>query len=601
MTSKKNKRLDWRNQYDFSLENGLTEKKSYLDLKANPTAVIYARVSDIKQVTDWNGLESQENACRLYAQNHWMRVLNVFRDEGISWAVMERDWLTQLINYLTEANKNWKKVAYLLCTEVSRLSRWSLAESELIQKSIEATWVEIILTTSWMNITNTNSWTQMMSDIYKIWAKQERNNIRDRSVLWSTNKLRMWEWIFTPPAWYERTYIKQWWRTEKKLEQIEPSASILKEWLELFANWVIENKSKLTNFFNEKHLKSNFHSATWKELCSTFTDRLLTIEKLYFYAGYIFYPNDPYNIIEPIEWTHKPLITLSLMWKILNRLKIKWVSNTVWRHETSDMFPLRWLIRCPYCHFHMTWWWSRGKMWKLYYYYWCNRQDCPSKENIPIEQIHQDYEKMLGHITVHPEIIKLSEWILKEKMQDKNGFTLKVEQWYRNRIKEIDCEIASIEDKINKLSKPELIAKLETQWSILEEEKSIIEKKIEDWRLAEDDFNKIFEKIKLILWDPISVRRYWPTSLKQLQVRVLYGDEIFYKKNEGFQTLTDSASELPFQNIFDLKSLNGATSEEYFKLFDQVRFWYKEKEDLITAYIARLQSEPQFSYIFESY
>ena len=197
-------------------------------------------------------------------------------------------------------------------------------------------------------------------------------------------------------------------------------------------------------------------------------------------------------------------------------------------------------------------------MWKLYYYYWCNRQDCPSKENIPIEQIHQDYEKMLGHITVHPEIIKLSEWILKEKMQDKNGFTLKVEQWYKNRIKEINYEIASIEDKINKLSKPELIAKLETQWSILEEEKSMIEKKIEDWRLAEDDFNKIFEKIKLLLWDPVSVRRYWPTSLKQLQVRVLYGDEIFYKKNEGFQTLTNSASELCFKNIFDLKSLNGA-------------------------------------------
>jgi hypothetical protein len=33
-----------------------------------------------------------------------------------------------------------------------------------------------------MNITSTNSSQEMMSDMYKIWAKQERNNIRERSV-----------------------------------------------------------------------------------------------------------------------------------------------------------------------------------------------------------------------------------------------------------------------------------------------------------------------------------------------------------------------------------------------------------------------------------
>ena len=172
--------------------------------------------------------------------------------------------------------------------------------------------------------------------------------------------------------------------------------------------------------------------------------------------------------------------------------------------------------------------------------------------------MHEDYEKMLAHITPQPELIQLAEGILKEKIKDKNWLTQKIEQWYRNRIKEIERDIISIEDKISKISKPELISKLETQWSVLEEEKTILYKKIEDWRVAEDDFNQIFDKLKLILSDPLSVQRFWPTSLKQLQVRVLYGDEIFYKKNEGFQTLTNSASELCFKNIFDLKSLNGA-------------------------------------------
>ena len=155
MTTKKKKKSDRREKYDFTLEWWLVEKKSYSELKKNPTAVIYTRVSDIKQVNDGNWLESQENACRTYAKGHEISVLKVFRDEWISGAEMERDWLSETISYLKEMN-SWgtKKVAYLLCTEISRLSRWNLSESEFIQNKIESTWVEIILTSSWMNITN---------------------------------------------------------------------------------------------------------------------------------------------------------------------------------------------------------------------------------------------------------------------------------------------------------------------------------------------------------------------------------------------------------------------------------------------------------------
>jgi hypothetical protein len=130
--------------------------------------------------------------------------------------------------------------------------------------------------------------------------------------------------------------------------------------------------------------------------------------------------------------------------------------------------------------------------------------------------------------------LKLAEKYLTIKIKDKNLSINKMEQWYRSRIRQIDAEIQSIENKIEKLSKPELISKLEWEWSLLEEEKEILNRKIADWRIIEEDFNKIFEKVKNILLDPLSVRRYGPLKLKQLQVRVLYGDKIFYKKNEGF-------------------------------------------------------------------
>lgn len=81
---------------------------------------------------------------------------------------------------------------------------------------------------------------------------------------------------------------------------------------------------------------------------------------------------------------------------------------------------------------------------------------------------------------------------------------------------QIDKDIKSIENKIEKLSKPELIMKLEEERATLEEEKEILNKKITNWKLIEEDFDKMFEKLKIILLDPVSVWKRWSLSLKMI-------------------------------------------------------------------------------------
>lgn len=49
--------------------------------------------------------------------------------------------------------------------------------------------------------------------------------------------------------------------------------------------------------------------------------RLFELEKLYFYAGFILYPN--YGVNKPVEAVHTPLITLSTAHKILKRIDSK--------------------------------------------------------------------------------------------------------------------------------------------------------------------------------------------------------------------------------------------------------------------------------------
>jgi DNA invertase Pin-like site-specific DNA recombinase len=260
-TQKKGKKFNWKNQYDFSVEGGLTEKQQFTDIKRNPTAIIYVRVSDPKQVSEGNGLESQEATCRRWAESKGIAVLRVFSDGGISGATFERKGLEEAIAYLKQENKPYPKISHFLCTEISRISRSeNTNETGAMKQIIESTGVHIITTSNGMDISNKTTTNEFMTDIQIAVAKNERLQIRDRSINGSKAKLYNGERIFSAPVGYEKVHIKINGKMEKRLQKVEPQASIIKEGLELFADGILANNTALLAFFNEKNLKSNFHS-----------------------------------------------------------------------------------------------------------------------------------------------------------------------------------------------------------------------------------------------------------------------------------------------------------------------------------------------------
>lgn len=83
-------------------------------------AVIYCRVSTEKQVTDGNGLDSQEHRCKEYAASLGLEVENVFRDEGISGGLFDRPAMKSLISYL---DKNWQNKYFVIFDDLKRFAR----------------------------------------------------------------------------------------------------------------------------------------------------------------------------------------------------------------------------------------------------------------------------------------------------------------------------------------------------------------------------------------------------------------------------------------------------------------------------------------------
>ncbi len=559
---KKKQKYDISKQYDFDIERGYVEKENYIEAKRNPTAIIYVRVSDKKQVEEWNGLESQEATCRRWAESKGVKIIKVFSDAGKSGADMQREGITNAIEYLKTENAKNIKIRYFLCSEVSRISRSeNIGETSELKTRIELTGAKIITTASGRNISSKDINDEFMTDISIAIAKSERLKIRERSLNWSKAKLLSGYWIFDVPVGYKRIYIKNGTKTEKLLQRLEPQASIVKEWLEMFANGVLTNNSQLLEYFNKKQLKSNSHSAKPWKLTLTFIKRLLEIEKLYFYAGYILYPNPNYGITQPVEAVHESLITLSTVHKIYKRMSYRGKSKSGIRKDTSEEYPLRWSVYCPCCNYAMTGWKSTGKMWVKYKYYWCNRKDCKGKENINADKMHEDFKELLNKLTPKEWVLKLLDAILKEVFSKKNKIQSSINKANELRIRKIEQEIEKISDTIWKLSKVELIQSMEEKRTQLEEEKEALKNQLQDKVLNDKEFILLYEKVKNIIKDPISIRELWPVELKKLLLWVLFGSKIYYKKNEKFQTPHLSSLYLMFEHLNDAKVSSGAGDE----------------------------------------
>ena len=82
-------------------------------------AVVYCRVSSGKQVDEGHGLDGQERACRAWTDRNNYKVVNVFREEGVSGGIFDRPALVSLFTYL----KDHDDVSMVIFEDTSRIAR----------------------------------------------------------------------------------------------------------------------------------------------------------------------------------------------------------------------------------------------------------------------------------------------------------------------------------------------------------------------------------------------------------------------------------------------------------------------------------------------
>ena len=93
-------------------------------------ALIYCRVSDVKQTTRGDGLASQETRCREFARARGYSVINTYKDDK-SGNLIDRPGMKAMLAYL---RKHKKENLIVIIDDISRLARgipahWKLRTS----------------------------------------------------------------------------------------------------------------------------------------------------------------------------------------------------------------------------------------------------------------------------------------------------------------------------------------------------------------------------------------------------------------------------------------------------------------------------------------
>lgn len=319
-------------------------------------AVVYARVSSIKQTTEGNGLSSQETRSREYAKYKGYQVVAVFSDD-MSGSYATRPGMSDMLSFLRKQRKNPHVV---IIDDISRLARGLEAHLKLRTDIgsaggiLESPSIEFGEDSDSILVEN------MLASVAQHQreknGEQTRNRMRARTM--------SGYWCFYPPVGYRYEKVAG---HGKLLVKNEPLASIVKEAFEGFASGRFASQAEVKRFLEAQ-------PAFPKCLPNGEIRAQRVVEHLSrpTYAGYI----------EVKKWGitlrkghHEPLISLETWKKVQDRLHEK--PKAPFRKDIAEDFPLRGFVSCADCDKPMTSCWSKGSR-KSYPYYLCDTKGCAS-------------------------------------------------------------------------------------------------------------------------------------------------------------------------------------------------------------------------------
>ncbi len=491
-------------------------------------AVIYGRVSSIKQAKRGDGLKSQEVRCREFAKYQNYEVVQFFGDD-MTGRSADRPGMKAMLQFLNKQRSNDFAV---IIDDISRLARGLQVHIEL-REAIRGTGA-MLLSPSMDFKDDPDS--MLVEHLLASVAEHHSGKNRGQTIDRMRGRLLNGYWPFQPPATYKHVAVTG---QGKVLERIEPAASIMAEALEGFATGRFQTQVEVKRFLESQPVFLN--QLRSKTLTNQRIKDFLTCS---LYAGH--YAYDKWDVSFR-KGHHEPLISLETFEKIQDRLNGR--AKAPARKDINADFPLRGFVLCGDCDESLTACWSKGNGGR-YAYYYCTTKGCESRSKmIRKDKIEGEFESILTNTAPNRDFIKIAFSMLRDIWNLRIEKAAEISAEMKRQIVSFDQQIEKLVERVVGTDTQPVIDRYEREIEKLEIKKAKLAEKIAENGRHPGRFSDVYRTALRFLSKPQKLWASGRIEHQKLLLRMSFEDHLRYTRDKGFRTINMA---LPFRVLGEI-------------------------------------------------
>ena len=486
-------------------------------------AVIYCRVSNVKQTTRGNGLASQETRCREYANYKGYEVIEVYQDD-VSGGLIDRPGMQAMLGHLRRQRKDPHIV---IIDDISRLARGIEAHLQLraaIGKAggvLESPSVEF----------GEDSDSILVENLLASVSQHQRQKNGEQTKNRMRGRVMNGYWVFQAPIGYRYERVTG---HGKLLIRNEPVASIITEALEGYASGRFQTQAEVKRFLeSQPYYPKDLPNGEIRY------ERVRDLLRRPIYAGYIEVPKWDVKLR---KGHHEPLVSFECYQKIQERLTD--TPKVPAKTNLHADFPLRGFVTCGDCGKPLSGAWSKGRS-QRYAYYMCFERGCVSnRKSIRKDELETAFEALLDQAQPAEGLCHLVFDMFKDLWERRLSQSTALVRMMKDELKKLDKQVSQLLDRIVDASSDTLISAYEKRVTDLEKRQIELKEKITENGKPKWDFDETFRTAIEFLSNP---HRLWDSDRiedKRAVLKLTFADKLAYVRNEGFRT---AALTLPFK------------------------------------------------------
>ena len=366
-------------------------------------AIIWTRVSTKEQAENNLSLETQEKACRDYANKHGIEVEKLMGGTNES-AKQEGKLYNEMISYVS----SHKHINTILVYSFDRFSRAG-AEAIVTKAFLKSKGISVISVTQPTDPDSTSG--TFMENMIFIFNQFENNLRKEKCTAGMIECLERGDWYSKPPMGYEKDNAS----ASKHSLRINAEGTLIAKafrWKadeELSDMEVIERLKALGLLLSKQQLSNIFHNP--------------------FYCGKIRH----HLLGDKIVNGNHPAITDEETFNKVNGIQ----THSGYTHSAgTPEIPLKQHLICPECGNHMSGYKRVKKAIKTdttwtFWYYKCNTPGC--KLNKKADLVHERYKESLGQFAIPEEIQGMVKEQITKIMREKSASDMQLESELKGR------------------------------------------------------------------------------------------------------------------------------------------------------------------------